>query len=68
MSIDKDERRGQGSTLFSLRLFPSIGELFAALIIFTPIIGLLAIVWAIELGVIVRVFQEAYDWGHDLLF
>jgi hypothetical protein len=71
MSIDKEsERRGQRGP--SVPLFNFLArmtfDMFLMLAVATPIIGLVAIVWAIELGVIIRVCKEAYDWGYSLIF
>jgi hypothetical protein len=72
VSIDKETeqrgpRHGPSVPLFNVVARMSF-DMFIMLVLVTPIIGLVAILWAIELGVMVRVFKEAYEWGYGLIF
>jgi len=66
MSIDKepDPPRGRRIRIPAGQFLFHIG-IYVAWI--TPLVMLPLIIWAIELGVFIRVSKEAFEWGYDLL-
>jgi hypothetical protein len=66
MSIDKSPGKGpRGPSRIPLGQF--LASVIVYLVFLTPIVALPLFIWAIELGVCIRVFKEAFDWGFDLL-
>jgi hypothetical protein len=69
MSIDKSPEGGRlGGPSQKIPFGQFLATVIAYLVFLTPFVALPLFIWAIELGVCVRVFKEAFDWGYDLLW
>lgn len=63
MTIDKATEQGR---LNRLPPHDVVGNIVTYLIALTIPIGIGMCLWALELGAIVRIFKEAFNWSYDL--
>lgn len=65
MSIDKSPGMGRRPNRIPLGNF--LLQIISYLVVLTPMVALPLFIWAVELGVCIRVFKEAFAWGYDFL-
>lgn len=60
--IDKEIQKKR----HTIPLHDFLGSFVNYLIVLTVPIGIALCLWALELGVIVRIFREAFQWSYNL--